>query len=516
MGFILFSSFFKKRLPQPTVTVPAIQTLLAHAEQHAHITFVDTPVFHHKESIDIPFILFDPQRGLYLFERIDWTYTDLQGATLSAVDESNRAMSATQIETHRSFIHQKFQELLHHDGCNSVDFIIMDEITHAEYATLDASFKALLPETRIIFADEQSESVEIKLQNALERQESLYLAADIIGSLFFHMLILPDSLHQTPSLLNPSQQAYLHSQLQSKSILSGLCGSGKTTVMLLKALFEKLLDPALRVMIIVPTLASCEMLKHRLLEIIEHAIIDFDITGIDVITPDELLLRHAKTIYGKKTLQPVQITSKMMTKKFDAADVIFCDDSYLLPKEFVKYLMHIQSKNMLQLIDTACSSEEWQRFTLEGSFRIQEPLLPLCRDHAHVACPINEPCFEAQTVDSLFLHSVLKLQRIIKKNPDATVIIVCPDKIIARRLVDQINEFLGNIAMLFNAYEHLVYHETKHHLAVLPEHLSGLQCSDVIILDPDTIPRQHLCYALHRAQHSVTMLYQNQRGITYA
>ena len=62
--------------------------------------------------------------------------------------------------------------------------------------------------------------------------------------------------------------------------------------MLLKSIVEILDEQSKKIIILKATVLACDIFKKKLLNIIEHAIIEIDLSGIEIITPIELLNRH--------------------------------------------------------------------------------------------------------------------------------------------------------------------------------------------------------------------------------
>jgi phage terminase large subunit len=94
---------------------------------------------------------------------------------------------------------------------------------------------------------------------------------------------------------------FINSELNGHTTLSSEAGSGKTSAILLKSILEKLKHPEDKIIIIKPTILACDILKKRLLNTIEHAIVEIDITSIEIITPIRLLNRHLSKL-GKPEL----------------------------------------------------------------------------------------------------------------------------------------------------------------------------------------------------------------------
>ena len=64
-------------------------------------------------------------------------------------------------------------------------------------------------------------------------------------------------------------------------------------------ILQKLRNKDLKIVIIKPSTLACDLLRKKLLSIIDSAMLEVDIASIDVITPIELLHRHLHAINKK-------------------------------------------------------------------------------------------------------------------------------------------------------------------------------------------------------------------------
>ncbi len=491
-------SFFKTEDKPLHVDSPAYEQLTHYCQTHNLRVFENIPLYHRQEEQHLALMVFDPHRGIYLFERLDWRFEAIKNATVSPAMPNHKTRDIN-VDAKHAFLSRKFNEILHTDGCTITNFIICDTLSELEFDLLDESFHQLLPKERIIFADSDEAHIRTKLEAALELQSTSLESAKLLGALFFHMAVLPDNLDSAFHLLTDEQFAFVTSPLPLKSTLNGTYGSGKSSAILLKAIYELLQKPSLKIIIVEPSVAACELLKKRLLEIIEYAIIDIDMSSIFILTPQQVIAQHYQKLYKKESFRFAKITPKMLSHRHQSADIIFCDDAYLLDHEFIKYLNFQQKQGALCLVANSDSDAQYQ---LTHAFRTPNAFIDYCNPEKEAPTSNNLVVLEGNP----FMHIMVVLKEQLKNCDNSQILIAVPHNAFAQKLLDEISGFYGNIATIYNADEGLLYQEMDQLIIAPINTLSHLQRRRVIVIDDGETDRLYFCHALGRAAHSLYII----------
>lgn len=494
MGFF---SLFKTEVRALHVNSALIQKMQAYAKAHHHHCHSNMQLFHRQERLELPLYLLDVHRGLYLFEQVHWELADVKDASVSVAtpDKKKRDLN---VNSRHEFVLRKFNEILHSDGCPSSNFVLLEHISSEAFESLHESFHQLMPKERIIFCDDDAWQIMHKLEAALPKLPLPLNHTELLGALFFNMLLLPDNLQSAQHLLSEQQFEFVSTPMRSKTVLAGSYGSGKSSAILHKAITELLRNPKQSVTIVAPTHAACEMLKKRLLQIIEYAIIDIELTSIAIVTPQQVIAQHYQKLYKKESFTFAKITPKMHSHRHQAADLLFCDDAYLMQEEFINYLSFQQNRAKLCLV---MLEQEDATVTFENSFRSRNAFLNYCHgqdvsQNAHVECVEGNP----------YMHIMVQLTQLFKTYKPSHILIVVPHHLFAQKLLDELNAYYGTIAAIYQADEGLLNQEMEQMLIVTMEQTAHLQRQHVIVIDDGTGERRHLCHALARASESLSII----------
>ncbi len=495
--------FFKKDIQEQLTQSQIILLIKSFALSSQSMLFENINLYHQKEFFTLPLLLFVPKKGLLLFEPLDWDYEDLQSATVSPWLPSSKHSRSIHIDTPLDLINQKFNYILHQDLNITTGLILFENLSESEFDSLDSSFHQLIPKSRALFCDESIESLTQKANDALSTISVEIDATTILSSLFMQYTLIADDFNPSQSIVDENQQHYIDADFLPCSTLVGPYGSGKSSVMLLKILSQLLKHPKQKIMIIAPTYAACEILKRKMLEIIEHAIIDLDLSTIEVITPKELLKRHAKQIYNKP-LEPIKITEKMMNKAFNAAEVVVCDDAELLSNEFIAYLLHIQKKRSLHLIGVDGQNATGEHIILSQSYRFDESLINLCNKdlndkHSYETVPNIK-----FSVGNIYMQTILAFKEMLKfRDDDEKCLIITPSSSFAHALYEEMHEYIEEKIILFNAQESITNESFHHHMIVQQNDMASLQKKHVIVSGIDPNDKKLFCYAMSRSSDTV-------------
>jgi hypothetical protein len=350
MNLSFFTSIFKK--DSDSLSLPdsiLIKQLKKVSLSNSFSLFNNVTIFHHTHSYHIPLMLLDESRGLYIFEKKEWSYDDLKNATVEKSQHQENSNATLSYQKSQTLINQKFNELTHHDSVPIFNYLLMENLNRDEYEHLNESFKELLPKERVIFNDSTTEEILEKLQDSKLSDIKLPTKNDIIGNLLIQYTILDEN--SALQICTQEQIDFIDAEISGIEILNAVSRSGKSNSLLLKAILHVLKYKDKKVLIIKPTVLACDILKKKLLDIVEHAIVDIDFTQISVLTPLELINLHLKKLHKLPLDGEVNIDLMLMKKKFQIAKLIMCDDSNLYGDKFLDYLAHIQSDANLLFVN---------------------------------------------------------------------------------------------------------------------------------------------------------------------
>jgi len=482
MNLSSFTSFFKKK--STVLKVPdsiLVKKLKNLSQESTLLVFKDTKIYHHTKAYNIPLIMLDPLRGIYIFESKEWTYDELKNADIQKADNQDSSKDTLAFDNTHSIIRKKFNELTHNDGVPIFNFLLMENLNADEYEHLTDSFKKLVPSQKIIFGDSNQEEIFKKLQKVAPEDHQLPSSDEILGTILIQYTILSEngSLH----FANKEQRKFIDSSLHEVNFLNAAPSSGKTSLLLLKSLIELFTNPEKRIIILKPTTLACETLKKRLLDIVEHAIIEIDLTFIEIITPLELLNRH-QTKLGRPTLHSLLIDQKLMSKNFSAASIIMLDDAGLYSNNFVDYLLHIQKNSKLLLVNSK-RSETAEMFS--QNFRQEHRVVKFHHTNPHAKA----------------LHLIAKLSQNSSQN-----IVVVSNTLTMQKLKDDLEHFIEDEPTQIDSSEHFINQKLSNLRLCTYIDTNMLQTNHIILMDLCFVSENEIEYAFNLADKSVNVLYE--------
>ncbi|MDQ7042500.1 MAG: hypothetical protein Q9M40_03745 [Sulfurimonas sp.] len=482
MNISSLTSFFKKKPSQlATLDTILVKRLKGLSEQSNLLVFKDVKIYHHASVYKIGLIVFDSLRGLYLFESKEWSYDELKNSKIQKAQKQEASQDTLAFENTQDIIKQKFNELTHSDGVPIFNFLMMENLNADEYEHLNDSFKSLLPKEKIIFSDSNQADILKKLHNSCEESSDLPSIDNVLGTLFIQYAII--NKQESVYLCSEEQRVFLDTPLKPLTHLTGLHGSGKSNLLLLKSIIEILDKKAQKIVLLKPTVLACDIFKKKLLTIIEHAIVEIDLTSIEVITPVELINKHLLKL-NKQSISLIEINPKLMQKNFHYADIIMCDDSDQLPSEFIQYLQHIQKHSTLVLVNRLMSNTN-----LNKNFRDINREIKFHKTNPHA---------KALHLISGFLRK--KLQNIL---------IVCSPTS-RDKLKDDLTLFIEENPDTINSSSALINQNFNNILFCTYSDINELNANHIILMDLCFVSKNEIEYAFNLAQVSVDVLYEEE------
>lgn len=481
----MFSSFFKKKqnaLHVPdSILVKRLKSLSLHSNL---LVYSNIEIYHHQNIFTIPLIMLDPLRGLYIFEIKTWSYDDLKNAHIQKAKNQDPSAQTLSYDNTHKIIRKKFNELTHNDGVPIFNYLIMENLSADEYQHLNSSFKELLPFSKLIFDDYQDSDIFQKLQDAADENHSLPSIGTILGTLFIQYAIVED---ESINIATKEQIEFLDTKLVSTHALNGLASSGKSTLLLLKSLIELLKNPSVKIIILKPTVLACDIFKKKLLEIVEHAIVEADLTSIEIITPLELLNRHLKKLAKAEDATLTQTPNELINKSFKVADIIMCDDANLLPESFLRYLKAIQKRKKLLLVNEKDSSSK--------HFLTKE----FAKEKHSVYFLQTNPYAKA-------LHLIQNLSQ----NGAQESLVVISNASTQEKLLEDLDSFVSQTPQILQNSQHLIDYKFSPLILATYADINALSVKHIIMLDITSCNPQEAEYALNLATLSTHILYEEE------
>jgi len=429
-------------------------------ENNLHI-FQNITIYHHQRKFLLHLIIVDETRGIFLFEYKDWSYDELKNAKIEkAMDQESKKDTLAFQKSHH-LIRRKFNELVHNNGVPIFNYLLMENLNQAQYQNLDKSFQDLLPQEKIMFNDSSKNEILKKLMETKKAKKKLLGFNKIMGTLFIQYGILDSN--KNIYFATQEQRDVIDSPLSHEYYLSGFSRSGRTSVLLLKAIIEKLKNPNLKILIIKPTILACDILKKKLLETIEHAIVELDITTIEVYTPNACTKKILKTY-----------------------DLIICDDMELYSPEFIKEFLSIHCYKII----TKHIKFESTDAVLTKSFANKSKL----------------DIFQTNSPLAKVLHILVTLLDKVK----AKNILIVSSSLNKEKLHDDLKYFIKDKAVLLNSYKNLIDQDLNTLLLSTYDDINSLEAKHVVLLDIESVDEYKLKYACTIAKKKLHVIYKDE------
>jgi hypothetical protein len=466
MKLNFFSKFFKKDNKKDKLFTPdsiLVKKLKSTCTQNNYKILKDITVYHHSDKIYIPLIIFDPNRGLYIIENKDWSYDDLKNYEIKKSQNNENSKNTLAYDRTNNFINTKFNEILHNDFIKTFNYLITENLSFADYKHLSDEKKSLLPNKKIIFSDTNEDDILKKLRDASEVDEKIADTEYILANLLTQYMVFNNG---NIFLANKDQIAYIEDELyyedtQNIVSLNGFALSGKTTALILKAIYLKLLSYDNSVTIIQATILSCDLVKQSILELVEYSIVNIDIASIHVYTPEEFL--NSKT-----------------------TSYVLCDDSSLIEDNLLQKIISKSAKSMLTLVNPTKEYEHYYKLTKSY------------HNHSNVEFIQKNPIASAMHI----------LHKYTKDKQKSTLTISSTQ--VSKKLSEELEFFLEEKVVLLDGSKKLI-DQTKSLLMLSDYKNINAQRSDIIILlDVCEVSQQELSYAINLAKEKVYLIYEEE------
>ena len=459
MKVSLFTSLFqKKSIRLQTHDSILIKKLKKLSQENNFLLFKNTNIYHNSDVYPTKLILIYPA-GVYIFETKEWTYKELKDATAEKASQQDSSVKTLSFDKTHDMVQKKLDSIK--DARIEIfNYLIMEYLSKDEYSHLNTSLQDSLPSQKIIFSDSDDNEILQKLSNTTTDLGSDNNVNRVASSVFVQYSFLKEDL--TNTLCTPEQIAFLDKEILNVTHLQGLPRSGKSTLLLLKSIFLIIEKKAKNILIVKPTILSADILKKRLLSILEHSMLTIDLTAINIISQSKF--------------------KEMNTKKMDNFDIIMCDDIHLLEKTFVTTLKEKSKKFKLILVNDENAEQE----TPLQTFKKQNSKTSFIKANPH------------NTVLSL-------VKKLLKKNEEK-ILIICNEKN-REKLLSELQTAQIDASML-QAQTSLMNQQFTNVLLADAKDINSLSPHHVIIMDLYSASVNEIEYTLNLADKSVSVLYE--------
>ncbi len=479
-------TLFKKKQDFHFPKAAVVEKLKIVAKENNFYIFENTTVYHHTKQLLIPLLVLDTQDNIYLFEFKKWSMKDLKNSSIQKTVNKRSESNNLAFNEKQKYIKKRLNEITNKDDINIFNFLLIENLNTEQYNDLDSTVKELLPQNRIIFNDSSEDEILQKLTEISNEHTQSEYADHTTFYLFIQYMIL--SHDNNVFMATYEQINFINSNIKNHQVLHALPYSGKTTTLLLKAIFEKLKNPALSIMIISPTVLSCDIMKQKLLDIIEMGHVEVDIASIQIIPPTSLINAHLTKLHKPLLENQIYIENTLMEKSFKAAELIMCDDADILPNDFIAYLIHLQKNNSLVLISNNIILKN--QYTFSKNFLHKNP------SHLFIK---SDPYANA-------LHIISKLL----KDHAPEEIFVISSNLSRDKLYEDLKYFIEDKAILLDSSVNLIHQDLNNLLLSTYEQINTNRVQFVLLLDICTASIKELEYYCTLANNTTYILYDDE------
>lgn len=485
MKFSSLTNLFKKN--QKTLKTPQsiiLKKIKEVAQENNFSVYENITVYHYAQHIFIPILILDTNNSIHTFELNDYTYKELNKQSLIKEMVENAFDETLEARRPHNFIEQKLKEMLQEDTIAVSNHLVMENLNIEDYEHLSTALKELMPFDEILFNDSLNEDILARIKETSSR--NVFSKTALMSSILSQYSVV-DSLDMR-HLATPEQINFIDAPFAANEYLCGENGTGRTYSLLLKVILQKLRNKDLKIVIIKPSTLACDLLRKKLLSIIDSAMLEVDIASIDVITPIELLHRHLHAINKKIIGDEKYLSSILMQKTFHIADTVICDDSEHMSNEFLKYLRHIQKKANLLTISYMYAFTSHYTFTKNFKKESREFTFIQTNPHAKVLTLISSLLKEHHAKDILVLSSALTREK----------------------LYDDLEHFIDDGVALADSSKKLLQQELNSILLTTYEDIIPFESRFLILLDLCFVSTEQLEDAIALCDGKIYVLYQNE------
>jgi len=406
--------------------------------------FTQIPIFNQNKKQMIDYMMIHPQAGLILFNYFMHDANDLKGVTASAASSDSNKADIKTSDT-KTFLQHRFDEIFHTQISPIRSILICPNLSEQEFDALDTSFHALIPKDAALFNDSSNTKY---IEVLIPEDTQTYDLQKIKRALFSELVIA-----KTRSLMNQEQANFLHQDIEENTLLYGLPGSGKSSTLIAKALYEKMQKPQLKLIIFAKRPCNVHFLQALVFSFIENS--HWGLNPADI------------------TVSSFESIKRRVSEK-EKYDLVICDD---INQEDLSTLLKLLLKEGKLIAASHNKIESLNTLKLPNSYRLSPSLCAAC---------------EGLKVDNLksslsflsgniFMNVILTIANLLNVAQAEDISIVQASKEELLSLQSEIDSYFNPISYLFDD------DGKKEGIGLYPlSHLACLSSKYMIIVIDDT------------------------------
>lgn len=436
----LFSNLFSSsKQKTPTAYDEGIEHLKIIFQEAGEI-YADLPLFHHQQQHILPCMMIHPDAGVVLFNFFNHSAKELAGVTASVANNKDEDAEIKSSDT-KSFIQRRFDEIFHTQISPVRSILICPNLSEAEFDALDPSFHTLIPKSLALFSDSRDEHY---LKCVIQKNTQGYDTAKIKQAIFGEF-VLPDK----NILFSLEQQKAVHLPFEKECLIKALPGSGKSSVLVAKALYEKMKDPSLKLIILGKLACNIHHLQAMIFQFLENSHWGINPADIPVIS-FESLQRYARAK--------------------ERYDLVVCDD---INEEDLRTARKLLNKKGRLLFSSSYEIDGVAEYPLAQNYRLSPALCAACEGLEVERLSENLSLQSGNT----FMNTLLILEKLFKEAEPKEISIVHHNKDDLLMLQQEVNTFFTPICSLFDTG-----HEEGELLLYPLSHLSCINNRYIIVI----------------------------------
>lgn len=376
--------------------------------------YTQIPLFHQQQKQTIPCMMIHPRAGVVLFNLFSHSAKELEGVKASLATKKDKDPDIKSSDA-KSLIQLRFDEIFHTQLSPVHSLLVCPNLSEAEFDALDESFHALIPKNLAIFNNSSDESCR---QNVFQQSESSY-DTDMIKEAIFGEFVLPD----TNTLMSLEQQKAVHLSFEKELAIIALPGSGKSSVLVSKALREKMTNPKLRLILLCKHACNVHALQALIFKSIENSH-----WGLN---PAEILVDSFESLQKR-------------SRGNEHYDLVVCDD---IGEKDLSTARKLLGKKGRLLLSSSYAIETPLEYPLTQNYRLSPALCAACEGLE------VEKLRESLSLQSgnPFMNTILILKTLLQEVKASEISIVHHSKEELLNLQNEINTFFTPISSLFDA-----------------------------------------------------------------
>jgi len=312
-----------------------------------------------------------PHVGVVVIEVKAWDFKHLEGCEIVNGGRFVKTKSGKvwknpirEADEHKNIILNKLKSVCGGETPLPVSYVVMfPNLTHKEYLGLSHVFREHIPEHKCIFKREEKKSVLAKLAQSpseifVVKDNDLKKFDFVRKALFPELTIGKESFSITSDdvlIMDIAQERLLRRTHKGRKILRGAPGSGKTVVLVGKAIQEKLYHPHKKILLVTYVRILAEDMRKMIQNIIESRGLELSVDDFEIHTMRSLALELCKK-YGislNDGKEPedvlIEYLSNNSIPEYDKYDVILCDEVQDFKKEWFRIIFALEKRDSITI-----------------------------------------------------------------------------------------------------------------------------------------------------------------------